>query len=135
MLRASSLSARVNAAAEYLRGEILVTSEVLWNTVEYRDGADVGTLRVGDVTLGVYNQLMTAERGGERLATFPDFLGSLDPRTGEPLAVSSLKPGTRAAIIVASKRHLPLGVGGLDAALFPQLEAAMGVELAAYALK
>ena len=128
-------AARVKAAVDYLGGEVIVSGEVLWNTVEYRDGCDTGTIRVGDVTLGVYNQLMTAERGGKRVATFPDFLASLDPQTGEPLAVSALTAGTRVAIVATSMRNIPLGAGVFDPALYPEVEAAMGVDLASYALK
>jgi DUF917 family protein len=122
-------------AIEFLKGDVLVEGEVKDNRVVYRDGFDVGTLRIGDITLGVYNEFMTAERKGERLATFPDFLGSLDPATGDPLAISELKPGRRVAIIHSAAENIPLGAGVFDAAVYPEVEAAMGMEIARYVFK
>jgi DUF917 family protein len=123
---------RRGRAVDFLKGSVLVEGEVTENGVVYRDGFDVGTMRVGDVTLGVYNEFMTAERRGERLATFPDFLGSLDPATGDPLAISELKPGRRVAIVFAPRANIPLGAGVFDRAVYPEVEAAMGVDIARY---
>jgi DUF917 family protein len=128
-------SAKLAAAADFLKGSVLVEGEVAENSVVYREGFDVGALRVGDVKLGVYNEFMTAERRGERLATFPDFLGSLDPASGDPLAIAQLEPGRRVAIIFSSRSNIPLGAGVYDAAVYPEVEAAMGVELARYVFK
>jgi DUF917 family protein len=122
-------------AVECLQGTVLVEGEVTENAVRYREGFDVGILRVGNVTLGVYNEFMTAERAGERLATFPDFLGSVDPATGDPLAISELKPGRRVAIVCAPGASIPLGAGVFDRAVYPEVEAAMGVEIARYVFK
>ena len=119
----------LSGAADFLKASVLVEGTVAENDVVYREGFDVGKLRVGNVTLGVYNEFMTAERNGERLATFPDFLGSLDPASGEPLAISELKPGRRVAILYASRKHIPLGAGVFDPAVYPEVEAAMGVKL------
>ena len=135
VMLAAKGSAKVAAAADFLKGSVLLEGEVAQNSVTYRDGFDVGALRVGDVTLGVYNELMSAERNGERLATFPDFLGSLDPATGDPLAISELKPGRRVAVVFASRKNIPLGAGVFDPAVYPEVEAAMGVELASYVFK
>jgi DUF917 family protein len=119
-------------AVDFLKGRVLVQAEVSENSVAYRDGFDVGTVRVGDVTLGVYNEFMTAERRGERLATFPDFLGSLDPASGDPLAIAELKPGRRVVIVYTPSRNIPLGAGVFDRAVYPEVEAAMGIEIARF---
>ncbi|HET7672157.1 MAG TPA: DUF917 family protein [Burkholderiales bacterium] len=134
VMLAAKAGARVAAAADFLKGSVLVEGEVAENSVAYREGFDIGAMRVGDVTLGVYNEFMTAERRGARLATFPDFLGSLDPATGDPLAISELKPGRRVAIVFCSRNNIPLGAGVFDPAVYPEVEAAMGVELARYVL-
>jgi uncharacterized protein len=128
-------AARVGAAVRFLKGSILVEGEVAENTVRYEGGFDVGTIRIGEFVLGVYNEFMTAEAGGERLASFPDFLGSLDPDSGAPVAISALRPGTRIAIVTTQMRHIPLGAGVFDPAVYPEVEAAMGVGLASYAFK
>jgi len=126
---------RHRRAVEFLNGTVLVEGEVMENGVIYREGFDVGTMRIGDVTLGVYNEFMTAERRGERVATFPDFIGSLDPATGDPLAISELKPGRRVAIVFAPRANIPLGAGVFDRAVYPEVEAAMGVEIARHVFK
>ena len=55
-----------------------------------------------------------------------------DPLTGDPLAISELKPGRRVAIVCAPARNIPLGAGVFDAAVYPEVEAAMGIEIARY---
>lgn len=126
------LKNRLKGAVDFLKGSVLVEGTVAENNVVYREGFDVGTLRVGDVTLGVYNEYMTAERDGKRVATFPDFLGSIDPQSGEPLAISELKPGRRVAIVYSSRDNIPLGAGVFDPAVYPEVEAAMGLRLYEY---
>jgi DUF917 family protein len=72
---------------------------------------------------------MAADRDGKRLFTFPDMIGSLDPATGEPIAISELKPGRAVAIIAASRRNFPVGAGATDPAVFPEVEEKLGVAL------
>ena len=127
-------TARVEAAVRFLQGRILADGPVLENSVRYESGFDVGTIRIGEVTLGVYNELMTAERHGERVASFPDLLASFDPESGAPVAVSALTPGTPVVIVHADRRRIPLGAGVFDPAVYPEVEAAMGIDLARFAL-
>src|SRR5688572_16193891 len=97
MLAAAPGTSRIEAAAAFLRGEVLVVGEVTNNTVTYREGFDIGQVVVRnggpELALGVYNELMTVERNGTRLATFPDLIASLDADTGDPVAVSELVRG------------------------------------------
>ena len=85
-----------------------------------------------DATLGVYNEFMTAELDGRRVATFPDMIGALDPATGDPVAISERPVGSRVAIVIAHRSKFPVGKGALDPAVFPEVEAAMGADLASY---
>lgn len=127
---------RVGATAEFLKGEVLVSGEVVSNSVRYGNGFDLGEMIVrgpqGEAKLGVYNEFMTAELGGKRVATFPDMIGTLDPDTGDPVAISELRPGERAAVIVAHRSSFPVGKGALDPAVFPEVEQAMGADLRSY---
>jgi DUF917 family protein len=125
-------NARTTAALTYLNGTILADGEVAENTVRYEGGFDVGTIRIGNVTLGVYNEFMSADCAASRLASFPDLLASLDPETGNPLPISALKTGVRVAIVAAPRGNIPLGAGVYDRAAYPEVEAAMGVDLARY---
>jgi DUF917 family protein len=118
--------ARVDAAIAFTRGRALAI------------GFDIGHVvirsREGELVLGVYNEFMTAEREGVRLATFPDLIASLDPDSGEPIAISEMRPGSRVAVLAASKRNFPLGAGVLDASVYHEVEFDMGAEIARFAL-
>jgi DUF917 family protein len=86
----------------------------------------------GDAVLGIYNEFMTADFDGERVATFPDMIGTLDPQTGEPVSISESQPGSRVAVIVAHRSKFPIGKGALDPAVFPEVEKAMNVDMRSY---
>jgi uncharacterized protein len=127
---------RVAAAVEFLRGELLMVGEVVENSVAYAGGFDVGRMRVrsdrSEVMLGIYNEYMTADLADRRVATFPDMIGTLDPQTGAPVAISELEPGRRVAVITAHRSKFPVGKGALDPAVFPEVEEAMGLDLRSY---
>lgn len=128
---------RAMLAAEKLNGgELLVEGEVTENTVAYGGGFDLGRMIVrgssGDAVLGVYNEFMTADLDGKRVATFPDMIGTLDAVTGECVSISESRPGSRVAVIVAHRSKFPVGKGALDPAVFPEVETAMGVDLRSY---
>jgi uncharacterized protein len=133
---ASSGNDRVRATAEFLDGELLVEGNVTENTVTYGGGFDLGQMKVrgsgGEAVLGVYNEFMTADFGGNRVATFPDMIGMLDPQTGDVVSISEAKPGSRVAVIVAHRSKFPVGKGALDPAVFPEVEKAMGVDMRSY---
>ncbi len=135
MLRARGPD-RVRATVEFLGGRLLMQGKVTANTVSYAGGFDLGSMTVrgtdGEAVLGVYNEFMTAEVDGERVATFPDMIGTLDPQTGEPLAISELSAGSDVAVVIAHRAKFPVGKGALDPAVFPEVEKAMGVDLRSY---
>jgi DUF917 family protein len=127
---------RIAATAAFLKGEHLITGNVMENTVTYSGGFDLGHMIVTDgqrqVRLGIYNEYMTADVDGARVATFPDMVGTLDPQNGEPVAISELPLGAEVAMIIAHRSNFPVGKGALDPAVFPEVEDAMGVDLRSY---
>ena len=129
-------SDRVSATVEFLGGELLVEGEVTENTVAYGGGFDLGQMKVcgndGEAVLGIYNEFMTADFGGKRVATFPDMIGTLDPQTGDVVSISESKVGNRVAVIVAHRSRFPVGKGALDPNVFPEVEKAMGVDMCSY---
>jgi len=135
MLAASGAD-RVRATVEFLGGELLVDGEVTANNVTYGGGFDLGQMTVrgknGEAVLGVYNEFMTADFAGKRVATFPDMIGTLDPLTGEVVSISESKPGSRVAVIIAHRSKFPVGNGALDPAVFTEVEKAMGVDMRSY---
>ena len=120
----------------FLGGELLVEGEVVTNDVTYGGGFDLGRMVVrgaeGEATLGVYNEFMTADIDGKRVATFPDMIGTLDPETGDVVSISESKAGARVAVIIAHRSKFPVGKGALDPAVFPEVEQAMGVDMRSY---
>jgi uncharacterized protein len=127
---------RVAATAAALKGEHLMTGEVVENNVAYAGGFDLGHMIVTDgprqVRLGIYNEYMTADVDGRRVATFPDMIGTLDPQSGEPVAISEAPVGADIAIIIAHRSKFPVGKGALDPAVFPEVEEAMAADLRSY---
>jgi DUF917 family protein len=127
---------RIRAAVDFLGGEVLVEGEVVENNVAYGGGFDLGRMVVrgarGDATLGVYNEFMSADIGGKRVATFPDMIGTFDPDTGEVVSISESQAGSRVAVVIAHRSRFPVGKGALDPAVFPEVEQAMGVDLRSY---
>ena len=72
------------------------------NNVTYGGGFDLGQMIVrgsnGEAVLGVYNEFMTADFDGKRVATFPDMIGTLDPadrRGGVDLGIEARQPRRR----------------------------------------
>ena len=127
---------RMRATADFLGGEVLAVGDVAFNDVTYGGGFDLGRMVVrgaaGEVTLGVYNEFMTADVDGKRVATFPDMIGTLDPATGEPVSISESQIGARVAVVIAHRSRFPVGKGALDPAVFPEVEQAMGVDMRSY---
>lgn len=127
---------RVRATVDFLGGELLAEGEVTENTVNYGGGFDLGQMTVrgksGDVVLGVYNEFMTADADGKRVATFPDMIGTFDPATGDVVSISESRPGSRVTVVIAHRSRFPVGKGALDPAVFPEVEKAMGVDLVSY---
>lgn len=129
---------RIQAMVDGTRGTLAGTGTVSAKTVAYSHGFETGEIRVGtgrgELTLGVCNEHMTLVHDGKRVATFPDLIATVDPHTGDPLAISELEAGSDVAVIVASKRNFPVGAGVRDPNVYPEIEERMGVELARYAL-
>jgi uncharacterized protein len=127
---------RIRATVDFLDGKLLATGEVTGNSVAYAGGFDVGRMNIrggeGEVVLGIYNEYMTADLDGRRVATFPDMIGTLDPQSGAPVAISELRPGAHVAVIMAHRSKFPVGKGALDPAVFPEVEEAMGLDLRSY---
>lgn len=133
---ATTGSERVQSTTEFLGGSLLVEGTVATNTVTYSEGFDHGQVIVrgtqGEAVLGVYNEFMTADVDNERIATFPDLIGTLDPQSGEPVAISELPLGSEVAVIVAHRTKLPVGKGAIDPVALTEVEKAMGVDLHSY---
>lgn len=119
--------------ASVLDGDVAVTGTVESWDLETTGGFDVGTAVVDGHELTFWNEYMTLERDGERLATFPDLLTTLDAETGRPISTAKLAEGQSVAVVVAPAASLTLGAGMDDPELFEPVEETVGKSVVDYA--
>ena len=124
----------IDVTAEHLGGRILATGPVRRRTLRTENAFDIGTVEVEDLELGFVNEYLTAESGGERLATFPDVLATLSVQTGRIISIAHLKEGDEVAVLHVPKANVPLGDGVREPSVYPEVEAMLGKPLADYAL-
>lgn len=124
----------------HLDGEIIGRGTIQSNSVRYigTQAFDIGQVVVGmggeRRTIHVMNEHMVVDGAdGERLATFPDVITTLSP-AGAPLSSNELVPGREIAILRVPKSKIPLSSSVKDPSVYPVCEAALGVDLASYAL-
>jgi DUF917 family protein len=95
---------------------------------------DIGMIAVGELELGFVNEYLTAEAGGERIATFPDVLTTLSTATGRIVSIADIREGDEVAVLHVPKANVPLGDGVKEPSVYPEVEAMLGKPLADYAL-
>jgi DUF917 family protein len=136
--QASGGGAVVEAITGTLGGAIIGRGSVGLVELETRRAYDIGGITLSDGTLLRFvNEYMTAERDGERLATFPDVIATLSARTGLPVSVAQLRDGLeQEALVLRVPRDLvPLGAGVKEPSVYPEVEEMLGgVDLQSYAL-
>lgn len=122
------------AAAEAVGGRIVEVGRVASVLLETVGGFDRGTVLVEGkeiYELTIWNEYITLERGGQRLATFPDLIATLG-EDGLPLTSAEIREGMTIALLCAPKENLILGAGMRDPNLFRPAEEAIGKELIPY---
>lgn len=100
--------AAIDAVAAKLGGRVVAAGEVTAFELETKGGFDVGTVRIGGCELTFWNEYMTLEADGERYATFPDLIMTLDAETARPVVSAALAKGQRIAVLVVPKDKLLL---------------------------
>ncbi|HEY2440264.1 MAG TPA: DUF917 family protein [Solirubrobacteraceae bacterium] len=124
----------IGATAEHLGGALIARGAVRSRVLRTENAFDIGTLSVEDVELGFVNEYLTAESGGERLATFPDVLATLSVATGRIISIADLRDGDEVVVLHVPKARVPLGDGVREPSVYPEVEAMLGKPLAQYAL-
>ncbi|MDR7420225.1 MAG: DUF917 family protein [Armatimonadota bacterium] len=121
------------AVAEHLGGRVLDTGSVEAARLQVRGGYDVGTVivrgRHAQYELTFWNEYMTAEADGERVATFPDLIATLSARDGTPVATAEMSVGMGVVVLTVPRSRLPLGAGMRDPTLFEDVERVIGKEV------
>jgi DUF917 family protein len=132
-------SAVIDAIVRATGGTILRKGAVTKKELVYTSEAfDVGRFVLGEgdgaATIHVMNEYMAIDdAGGERLATFPDVIATLDA-AGTPLSAGQLRVGMYVFVLHVPKKVIPLSSSVVDPAVYPPVEKAMGIEIAKYAL-
>jgi uncharacterized protein len=124
----------IDVTAEHLGGTVIAEGPVRSRRLRTENAFDIGTVTVGELELGFVNEYMTAESGGERLATFPDVLTTLSVKTGTIISIADLREGDEVAVLHVPKANVPLGDGVREPSVYPEVEAMLGKPLADYAL-
>lgn len=141
MLEAEARGAEavIEAISATAQAEVVGRGRVLRNEYVTQGAFDLGHCLVdcGKTTLKLYtmNEWMAIEDGDKnRLSTFPDVICVLDGRTGLPCNVFQVLTDMEVVVIMVPKRHLTLTAGILDPTVYPEVEAALGISIADYAL-
>ncbi|NQX59696.1 DUF917 domain-containing protein [Paenibacillus qinlingensis] len=121
------------------KGTILGKGIVVKRNVHYSGAFDIGTIEVevpGDtLTLHVMNEYMAVDgKDGKRLTTYPDVITTLSAETGLPVSVGHVEVGAELVVLSINKQYVPLSSSVKDPTVYPEVEKALGIELAAYAL-
>lgn len=130
--RAEGGTAVAEALASTLGGQVLERGRVRGYALQTRGGYDVGHLLVGGVELTFWNEYMTADRGDQRVATFPDLIATLDAETGMPVITAELTEDRELLVVMAPKARLLLGAGVRRAESLASAEAAVGRPMSIY---
>ena len=108
-------------------GEILAEGSVDEMSLRTEGGYDVGSIKVGGLEATFWNEFMTVDGAGERKATFPDLVFTLDSQTALPLTTAEIERGREIVLVSVPKDHLPLGSGVKDPDVLREVEQVLGV--------
>lgn len=122
----------VLSATEFLKGEIITEGRIEELNLNTTGGFDVGTVRVGDYELTFWNEYMTLEKKGERLATFPDLIMTFDKITGMPATSAEIRQGQEITVIAVDRENLRLGSGMRDRKLMEEIEPIIAKDIIRY---
>lgn len=123
------------------QAEIVARGQVVENPYVTRGAFDIGHCIVEDsrhrrVKLHTMNEWMAVDsEAGQRLATYPDVITVCDATSGLPLNVFQVLPGMEVVVLMVHKSHIPLSAGVFDATVYPEVESALGISIADYALE
>ncbi len=123
----------IHSVCDHLGGEVVTLGNVEEVILTSRGGFDVGKVIVGkEYEITFWNEYMTLEKSGERIATFPDLIATIDAENGVPVTSAEIRRDMHIAIVKVKKENLKLGAGMRDPALFKPCEEATGKKIIDY---
>lgn len=142
MIEAESQGAEavIEAIRQVGHAEVVARGKVVENRYVTQGAFDLGSCIVEDAThkqvkLHTMNEWMAVDSSaGQRLTTYPDVITVVSAETGLPLNVFQVVEGMEVVVLMVHKNHIPLSAGVFDASVYPEVEKAMGISIADYAL-
>jgi hypothetical protein len=129
-------AAVIDAICDSLKGRILGQGPITHATLETRGSYDRARYVIDGggepLTVYVLNEHMAVDQGERRVSTFPDVIALLDVATGRPVPVERTAQGMEVAVLAVDRSVIPLASGVTDPAVYPEVEAEMGIALAQY---
>ncbi len=123
---------KIDGCISFLKGNNLGRFSIDNVTLSQEGGFDIGRVTFGDFELIFWNEYMTLEKKGIRIATFPDLIVLFDPLTGLPLSSYELTKGQEIVASYTSYKNIILGSGMRDKTLFEYTEKVIGKDLIRY---
>ncbi len=116
--------------------EILFKGNVSTYNLVTDGGFDVGKVIVENnnniCEICFWNEYMSAEVNGNRVATFPDLIVTLDANSGKVLNSSDIKKSLFIVVVKVSREKLKLGKGMFDKELYKEIEKIINKDLIKY---
>lgn len=127
-----SVENAVDKTCKFLNGKVLAKGIVDDFEIKYEGGFDVGHALVDGCSLTFWNEYATAEKNGERLASFPDLIMTIDAITGEPVTTAMMEKGKEVYVIATSKENLKLSKTMRDKELLKSIEDVIKKDIVSY---
>ncbi|HIE58118.1 MAG TPA: DUF917 family protein [Anaerolineales bacterium] len=133
LLEAENPVDAARSVCDLLSGELICRAMVENVALRTKDGFDIGLVELsGGYELTFWNEYMTLEHRGKRLATFPDLIATLSADEIRPLTSAEIRAGQEVLLIQAPKEQLRLGAGMRRPELLRIAEEAVGKEMVRY---
>lgn len=130
-VREASGEEAAETAATYLGGEIVSFGEVTRADIVTQGGFDTGIVTIDDLEASFWNEYMTLEKNGVRLATFPDLITTLDVN-GTPISTAEIRVGQKVYVLRVPAANLILGEGMRSRELMESIEPIVGKDIIKY---
>jgi hypothetical protein len=127
--------AAIAAVVEKLGGKVAACGTVTGCSLKTTGGFDVGTVAIDDrYELTFWNEYMTLEQAGERLATFPDLLMTFDARSARPVISAEIAPEQNICVVTVPREKLILSTTMWNAKLLKPIESIINKDIVRFAV-
>ncbi len=126
----------LNRVLQSLGGSFYLRGWIEKIDLKTEGGLDIGNIWLKaegmSCELSFWNEYMTLETEGYRIATFPDLIMTFDARSAEPLISAEIEEEKEVFVIAVPSEKLILGAGVRDMDLLRRVEETIGKEILKY---